>query len=68
MIHFPALKPKKVWKVPSKSVPGKTYSVVDVGGGELACDCYAGSFKADCRHKRRIRNDIEGLKYADEIY
>jgi len=55
-------------RVPSNSTPGKSYEVLLLEDGSMTCDCYAGSYKAECRHKRRTRNDIGGLKYDSEIY
>jgi len=52
---FPDLIPKKKWKVRSSSDPKKIYNVFLFENGTLSCDCVAGVFNRECRHKKTIR-------------
>ena len=53
----------KEWKVKSKSDPSNKHHIVGWNGNDYwVCDCTAGMYGRDCRHKRIVRNKLEGLK------
>lgn len=52
------LKPIRQWKLESKSEKGVYRIVEELAGGKLTCTCPAGSFNAECRHKRIVRNKL----------
>jgi hypothetical protein len=57
--------PKRRFKIPSKSEPGHFHIVELWSDGSLECDCVAGSYKRECRHKKFIK---EHLKLFGEKY
>ena len=52
----------KEWRVRSKSNNDKYHTVGWNGKDYWVCDCTAGMYGRDCRHKRIVRNKLEGLK------
>jgi len=42
---------ERVFRIPSKSEPGKYHIVELFSDGHLECDCVAGVFKRECSHK-----------------
>ena len=56
---FPDLITLEKWNVRSSKDPGKLYLVEKLSDNSLQCDCPAGMFKRDCRHKRLIREKFD---------
>lgn len=52
---------RKEWRVRSKSDTNKYHIVGWDGKDYWECDCVAGSYGRDCRHKRIVKNKLKGL-------
>lgn len=57
--------PIKVWKVPSKSEKGIIHTVLQFNDEKFECDCYAGTIKKPCRHKRIVYNKIHNITKSE---
>jgi hypothetical protein len=57
-----------LFKLPSKSEKGKFHTISESKRGSLICDCTAGKFERECRHKRITSNTLKGLKYNPDEY
>lgn len=53
---YPQFHITEKWNVRSSGDPEKLYLVEKMINGSLRCDCVAGHFKKDCRHKKVIRD------------
>ncbi len=51
----------KEWKVKSKTNPNNFHIVGWNGRDYWTCNCIAGAFGRDCRHKRIVKNKLKGL-------
>ena len=60
---YPELILVKKWNVRSSSDPSRLYLVEKMADGSLRCDCPAGLFNRECRHKSLIR---EKLNFKDK--
>lgn len=56
----------KTFRVPSKSEKGVNRRVELTNKGRLFCDCPAGSFNRNCRHKKAVIKHIEKNGYPPE--
>jgi len=54
--------PIKAYLIPSKSEPGRSHRVTLWSDDKLACDCIAGGFKKNCKHKEKVRKHIKNAK------
>ena len=50
--------PVQSFDFPSSSRPGVVYTVHLSEAGHLVCDCPAGTYARDCRHKREVRQRL----------
>ena len=51
--------PIEIFKVRSTSEPDTFHEVLLYSDGSLSCDCIAGTFSKECRHKIKVRKFID---------
>lgn len=49
----------EVFEIPSESRPGVVYTVRVSRSGHLLCDCQAGTYSRDCKHKAEAKRRLE---------
>ena len=49
----------KRFKVKSKSNPNSFHHLELLSNGKIICDCYAGVFNRDCRHKKLVKEKLQ---------
>lgn len=55
---------QELMKYPSKSKPGKFYTVKEANDGSLYCDCWQWKRNRDCSHLKNYRSNSENVLNA----
>lgn len=57
----------EIFEIPSESRPGVVYTVRVSPSGHMLCDCQAGSYSRDCKHKAEARARLEAARSPDRV-
>jgi hypothetical protein len=62
---YPELFPKTInyWRIPSKTTKGLEYVVSQKKDGTYSCECSGYRTTGNCRHIKRLRNQLAGYYY-----